>query len=114
MEETKYPVDFEKCAQCGSTETLIGSELEAMKADHKMPPQAKAGLGTFQVPLANPLGISLSVPVFTAHIDACLKCGTVRVVHVEKTMGQMKMENQNAPTKRNFPGNGAGLNFGMG
>jgi len=81
--ELKFPLDFEQCKVCGSTELVIKSLIDKEKAKGKIGADAKPALMTLNALIADMRKPMLAPPVVAVFVDICAKCGTLRCVHAE-------------------------------
>lgn len=77
MAESRFPIEFKKCPNCGSTETvaeLAVQEAEKTKGVRRETPFAS--LEKVIIPLANPgKTAKLTLPMVVCHYDVCANCG---------------------------------------
>lgn len=99
----KFPLEFNECPDCGSTERvteLAMQEMEAEKGIKRENPfvsMEKAG-----IPLASPLKIvGVTVPILVCHYDVCAGCGLRRCVRAEIIDAPMKFA---TPQQQGPPG----------
>lgn len=79
----EFPVVFEKCQFCGSTDTIC---RQALKDEAVFPQDSDLPTDIKIISLQNLAGISTpSIKVLIRHYDTCAGCGMDRCVKVEKT-----------------------------
>lgn len=91
-----FPIDFNECPNCGSTERLIGSIMKQQVKEGKARPGMLGATIIYQLPVFDPVRQPFSYPVVTAVVDVCAQCGTLYCVHAEcKTEYSMKPTGKN-------------------
>jgi transcription elongation factor Elf1 len=104
MEEKKelvFPMKFDKCPVCGSTERvaeMVGNEL---KAAGRMKKEAKIVMFATQTPIVDATGILHSViaPLLISYGDVCYDCGAYYCTDINKIMAKVDVK----PQKMNLP-----------
>ena len=89
----RFPLVFEKCPYCGSSEKVIGSVIGELIANGRAGEDTVSGVA-LQLVIADPRRAMLATPVMTVMEDICAKCGaryTVRIDVQERPItAQMK------------------------
>jgi hypothetical protein len=96
--ETKvYP----RC-KCGCDKTIAGEVVKKMIADGKLSPSVESALLVMQSPISDPTKVPLfgsRIPLIVSLVDACDKCGALRVTKVQYAEAQVNM-----PASQKLPG----------
>ena len=94
----EYPIKFDKCPNCGSTNRLIQGEVDKSIEDGDLKPETKIPILATRALLYNPdvaprvYGFTKEVPVILAYFDVCSDCGTLYCVAAEKGMATIEMQ----------------------
>lgn len=104
MEQKKeliFPMKFDKCPVCGSTERIAEMEGNSLKAAGRMKKDAKVVMYTIQTPIVDATRIlhSAIAPILISFYDECSKCGNFYCTEVNKVMAQVDVQ----PQKINMP-----------
>ncbi len=107
MAESRFPIVFEKCPHCGSTETVtkLAWDEEAEKGRVNLDtPVAAEHIQTPLIDPKKPVGVSAGILVL--HIDWCAnpECGGRRLTKAEVLQGAVGMGP--APGQKGGPGAG--------
>ncbi len=78
-----YPMEFKACKACGCKEELVTEEFNTRHPGNKKP----AAAIVYAFLLADQTGVILTpkVPMLTANVGICPKCGTLRATLITKT-----------------------------
>jgi len=81
--------EFDKCPNCGSTKRLAGSVAEEQKEKGLMGEGLKFGLYQMAGPILDPrkvnqMLVGTMIPTISALVDACLDCGIIYAVRLER------------------------------
>ncbi len=87
-----FPLTFDKCPACGSTERIAESIGEQEKAKGKIRETARFAVFTQAVIIADPTRIVISAPMLNAGYDVCMKCGAVYCTFAELTTAQPRFK----------------------
>lgn len=92
MAESSFPMSFDKCPHCGSTETITElawqEEAEAGRVNEDTPVQA----ATVPVALVDPTKtIGITARILRLDLDYCAGCGAPRCVRASIQQGQVQM-----------------------
>jgi rRNA maturation protein Nop10 len=76
MSERVYPMEYEKCPNCGCKERVVEVEVNAEKALGKIPQDRFAASNMKFLPIVDAIaGNYISAPVLTVFEDICAECG---------------------------------------
>lgn len=91
-EEIKFPIEFKKCPNCGSTQRVAKILLDQEKERGKAGTLADAGAFMQQALLADPTRPFLSAPVLISLFDICAECGTAYCIRAEVRQATPQMK----------------------
>lgn len=110
-EKTKYPIKFEACPSCGSTDRVAQGEADKETSKGNLGVGTKIAVLISKTIVFNPADTTIianrEVPMLMGFYDVCAKCGTVYCIEMQK---ETAMVGPQPPTKR--PG-GDGGGFGQ-
>ena len=91
---------FDKCPNCGCTETLAGIAAKEGKEEGVLDPDAVLGLAAINMQIFSPAreavsAIGTKFPAIAAVMDLCLDCGTYYATYMMKSIAEKKLK---APT----------------
>ena len=84
--ELKFPLDFAKCPNCGSTQRLADSVMKAEVARGRPLGKSIAVAAVFQAAIGTPTLIGQQIPMLSVFADFCVNCGALYCVHAEVQM----------------------------
>lgn len=83
MEETKFPLTFNQCPNCGSIRRIGNEVLEQEKEKGRAGKDMIGFLFNHSGVVADQRKTMLSVPLISTLFDACMDCGAVYCVHAD-------------------------------
>ena len=101
-----YPIKFNKCPACGSTNRIAEIETQSEIEKGNLPQNARIPMMASQARLFDPqdnriLLARREIPVLMCFIDVCADCGCVCAVEVHKAKGVI--ESRVGQPKGNLP-----------
>ena len=104
LEETSFPIVFERCPVCKNPDTVARLAFKERIVDKGKGQEQFASAEKVAVPLTDPRTVALSVDVLVFHYDVCVGCGTRYCTKAEITTGNIKFEPQlGQPGRSGFP-----------
>ncbi len=82
-EKPMFPINIDKCPNCGSTRRIANEVLEIEKEKGKIGPKVVSFLFQHQSLITDPAKTVLSAPIIMSFFDVCVDCGTVYCIHAE-------------------------------
>lgn len=98
-EKPKFPVTFDKCPVCGSTERITDSVKAEEVAKGKLAPDAELVVLGLPVPITDQHHVysSITIPMLMCLSTICAKCGAVYCVSASRQDGQPKFQPSTPP-----------------
>lgn len=89
----EFPLTFTKCPnpKCKNQSGVAERVADDEKKKGRMGADGKAAIQVLEVVIADSRRAVLMVPVITALVDACPKCGTLFAVHIDQRMAPVGM-----------------------
>lgn len=112
-EQSRFPLVFEKCPNCGCTETVTRLAWDEEAAKGKVNKDTPVAAEHLQIPLLDPKkAIGISAGILLLHVDWCAntECGMRRCVKAEVVTGAVGM----GPASGQKPGPGGLIPKGYG
>ena len=108
-EELKYPIEFDKCPNCGSTRRII--EIETNKEiekgelgrDSKIPVLSTTSRIFNSNQMQKLFVLSKEIPVLFGYYDVCAQCGTLYCVAMQKGKGIVEPRQQPPSSEQQMP-----------
>lgn len=86
----KFPLTWDKCPCCGSTEAVADMVAKEEKAKGRIGKNMKACIIQVISPITDSRLALLNVPILISHWDTCYKCGAVYSRNTDKTEGTIQ------------------------
>lgn len=102
-EKSRFPIIFEKCPNCGCTETTCRLAYKEEVVDKGKGPEAFASSEKRPIPLLDPRSSVLTVPTLVEHYDACAKCGLRYCTKAEIVNAGIRMQPPQPGKADSFP-----------
>jgi len=98
--QLEFPMDWGKCPYCGEERCVAETVRLEEEAKGKINPGSKSAMVQALVAITDVLAPHIrTVPTLIGYIDACVKCGAARFIHIDRrdTLMGVEMPNPTQP-----------------
>ena len=96
-EESRFPIEFKECPNCGCTDTVCRLAYKEEVVDKGKGPDVFASAEKKPMPLISPQIAVFTAPILVEHFDTCARCGLRYCTKAEIAQGKIEIRPGKGP-----------------